>query len=432
MKRPAASCASTKTACKATPTWKSRTKSKPARFQQHDVRPVAHAHPRRDLRPRRHAGRLGLGLRPDAPRNGTRQRTAAARGLGELAAPRPPPTAGPFWPSTNIAAPSAPRSFPGVRDFLSALDQRGCRAGRGHAQQPSFDARDAGAARARFRPDHLPRGCAGQARSGGDLESLRNLGIRSQPVRHDRRLSIRYRGGPTGRHAYGACSPAAAGELVWATASRPISCSSRLPSRPVVGLVGANRPRGFWGYLLISRRFATRCPIRPSISNTAFRQRWFPCILDRSLRNRAASIRAPSIAASPPLGAKRKPPARTGQRGRSARSPNSRRPAAVPRNARPAQATGRAARRPDRRRPSSRRGKALLPPRAPFVLTESQQKLLDQILLKWEQHSDKVKIVQMRLHALGIRSGIWAPQSTMLKSEARRLHQVQSARPRRL
>jgi TIGR03009 family protein len=30
-------------------------------------------------------------------------------------------------------------------------------------------------------------------------------------------------------------------------------------------------------------------------------------------------------------------------------------------------------------------------PKAPFVLTESQQKLLDQILIKWEQQSDKVK-----------------------------------------
>ncbi len=30
-------------------------------------------------------------------------------------------------------------------------------------------------------------------------------------------------------------------------------------------------------------------------------------------------------------------------------------------------------------------------PRSPFVLTESQQKLLDQILANWEQHSDKVK-----------------------------------------
>jgi TIGR03009 family protein len=62
-------------------------------------------------------------------------------------------------------------------------------------------------------------------------------------------------------------------------------------------------------------------------------------------------------------------------------------------NARPQNSTARGQGAPDSAPGGQAAGgtiKNLAPP-APFVLTESQQKLLDQILIKWEQQSDKVK-----------------------------------------
>ncbi|MBI3838677.1 MAG: hypothetical protein HY288_12185 [Planctomycetia bacterium] len=91
-----------------------------------------------------------------------------------------------------------------------------------------------------------------------------------------------------------------------------------------------------------------------------------------------------------PVGAQTKVPTRTAQRGGIGNE--SQQPAA---NGRPqnSAAQGQVEGTPAGNgtgQASPKTGVKVLAPQAPFVLTESQQKLLDQVLLKWEQRSNKV------------------------------------------
>jgi TIGR03009 family protein len=86
------------------------------------------------------------------------------------------------------------------------------------------------------------------------------------------------------------------------------------------------------------------------------------------------------------VAAQTKAPARTAQRGPV--GVDSQRPAANGRSQNSA-AQGQAERPPAVQAPQNT-GVKVLAPQAPFVLTESQQKLLDQVLIKWEQRSNKV------------------------------------------
>ncbi len=56
-------------------------------------------------------------------------------------------------------------------------------------------------------------------------------------------------------------------------------------------------------------------------------------------------------------------------------------------------------------------------PKAPFVLSESQQKLLDQILLKWEKQSDKVKTFRCNFTRWEYDAAFGNPQADFKKSQ---------------
>ena len=68
-------------------------------------------------------------------------------------------------------------------------------------------------------------------------------------------------------------------------------------------------------------------------------------------------------------------------------------------------------------------------PQAPFVLTKSQQELLDQILLKWEKQSDKVRTFTCNFTRWEVRSDLGAKGKPIPEVDGHRLHPLSRARP---